>query len=131
MSWLAVGFRAGGNVSPARFVKINGEYTVTQCGAGEMPVGISQEYVRYAPGTAWDDTYAATSGQYLLVYQPGALCAIDAGHTVTAGDFLKSDANGRGITAGAGDKYGAQALESSSGSGDRIRVRVAQGELET
>jgi hypothetical protein len=129
------GYIAGGNISPRRFVYLSDEWTVTQCGAGTRAIGISGHGDRYAPGTAFDSgttAYAATAGQYLLVYPPGYETVLEAGLPITVAteNRLKSDANGRGIpVTTSGDKYGALALENASASGQIIRVAVVDGEM--
>jgi hypothetical protein len=127
-----IGFKAGGNISPSRFVESNDEFTVTQCSeaATKPPTGISPEYTRYAPGTAWDDGYVATNGKDLRVYQDGELCMLQTGNTaITGGDFLMSDAQGCGIPVTTGKYYGAQAMQSSDASGKRVQVKVVRGYL--
>jgi hypothetical protein len=126
----APSFTAGGNISPSRFVVLSGEYTVTQANAtpGIPPIGISSEALMGAPNTPFDNTYAATSGySNFRVYQEDDICYLNAGAAFTGGDYLKPDANGRGVSVTAGTYYGALALETATASGQNIKVKVVGG----
>lgn len=126
---------ANGNIAPSRFVKLDtsNDNRVTQCGAGERVYGISQPSVHniaLSGGgfTTPDDGYAAVAGEMLNIYGPGDPgVLLEAGGTVTAGDLLKSDSNGKGVVvASNNDFYGARALESAT-SGQLFRVEVVLG----
>lgn len=121
---------ANGNVAPSRFVKLDAtaEGRVLQCGAGENIFAISQPQTRRIAlsgaisGT--DDGFAAVAGEMLNLIGPGDDEALlELGGTVAHGDFLKSDANGKGVTAGTDkDNVGAQALSAGT-SGKLIKVK--------
>jgi hypothetical protein len=118
--------KAGGNISPCRFVKqsTTADNTVLQAGAGETVYGISQAGVRRTPYSSLDDGYAAIAGEDLEVFGVGEVCNLELGGTVTRGDRVKSDANGKGVTSATnGDEYGAIALVSGV-SGDLIQVEL-------
>lgn len=122
---------AAGNIAPSRFVKLsttaNGR--VAQCGSAEQIYGISQPGTRNTPYSSLDDGYAAIAGENLLVYgAPGARCLLELGGTVTRGDRLKSDTNGKGTTATT-EEYGAVALASGV-SGQLIEVQIEKGRVE-
>ena len=120
---------AGGTIAPARFVKqsTTADNTVLQAAAGDPIVGISQKGTRRTPYSTLDDGNAAISGEPLHVFGPPETAPLELGGTVTQGDRLKSDANGRGITAGTdGDNYGAIAPQAGA-SGDIIEVQVMLG----
>lgn len=123
---------SGGNIAPMRFVKPSAaaDNTCLQCGAGEMPIGVSQRGTRNTPYSTLDDGFAAIAGESLEVCRPGDRALLELGGTVAAGDHLKSDADGKGLTASAGDKYGARASQAGT-SGKIIEVYVFPGELET
>lgn len=124
---------ASGNIAPCRFVKYSTTAgQVTQCGAGEAAVGISQEQIRNAPYGSLDDGYAAIANERLRVYgEPEQDVMLELGGTVTRGAFLKSDADGKGVaTTTDQDKYGAIAREAGV-SGDLVRVQVKIGERST
>jgi len=122
-------FTAGGDIYPSRFVKLSASYdnTVTQAGTNEQPIGISSDATRDAPldgasGLAAADTNA------LQVNLPGSVCLLEVGSGgLTRGDYVKSDTNGKGVTAattGATAQFvGALALESAS-AGELARVLV-------
>lgn len=116
---------AGGNIAPSRFVKLDTTVgQAVQCGAGEAIFGISQPSTRRLALSGWDDGYAAISGENINIIGPGDDEAhLELGGTVTHGQYIKSDADGKGV-AGTSDKdnIGAQALESGT-SGKLIRVK--------
>lgn len=122
---------AGGNISPHRFVKSSTteDHTVLQAGTGESVIGISHKGVRNAPYGALDDGYAAIDGESgFRIYLAGEICHLELGTGgATAGDLLKSDTNGKGVTADTDqDIYGARALENGA-AGDVIKVQVVHG----
>jgi hypothetical protein len=118
-------FLAGGNIYPARFVTYSGANTVTQAGAGNKVFGISQVGTNTAPVPEVTSQYAAQSGQQLEVFGDNDETSLELGGTVSAGDELKSDSNGKGVVlAGSGaENIGAVALEAGT-SGQLIKVRV-------
>lgn len=122
---------AGGTIRPSRFVKLSTtqDSRVLEADAGEKVFGISQEGTRYVPWSALDDGNAAIVDEHLRVYGPGARCYLQAGGTVTAGDRLKSDADGKGVTASADtEEYGAIAIDSGV-DGELIKVLVELGTI--
>lgn len=128
-------YKASANIRPSRFVKISGNYTVAEAGAGEYPIGISQEFAPYAPIPSVSTEYAANSGDPVSIYdgtEPASikqpLLVIGSGGC-TAGAYLKSGSNGEGIaTSTGGDIYGAIALEAGA-SGEAIRVHIVRGKV--
>lgn len=120
-------FKANGTIAPSVFVKIDtsGDHLVIQATAGSRTIGISQQGMKRAPGlTGSDTTIAAQAGDALMVFTWGDDAPITCGGTVTAGDLLKSDANGKGVTSSAdGDWVAAEALESGT-SGAIIRCLI-------
>jgi hypothetical protein len=127
---------ANGNITPSSFVKIDtsvsGGGKVVLSGAGEDIYGISQPGVRNYPGGTGDDGYAAIAGENVMVYVPPEKeVLLRLGGTVTAGDWLKSDASGFGVTSSSDrEKVGARASRSGV-SGDLIPVQVIIGERST
>ena len=119
---------AGGNIVPSRFVKRSssgGEAVILMCGAGEAPWGISQPSTRRMALSGWDDGFAAIAGENINVIGPGddeaqiAVGAVD----ITAGAYLKSDADGRAVAASSDkDNVGAQALHDAK-AGTLARVK--------
>lgn len=129
-------FVANGNIGPCRFVKqdTTTDGRVLQCGSGDQPFGISQKATHLIAlsggGFSTDDGFAATAGLELQVFGQGHMNVyLELGGTVANGDFLKPDANGKGVTAGTDkDKYGARALAAGT-SGKLIPVEVVIGDL--
>lgn len=119
--------KSGGNISPSRFVKqdTSADNQVTQAGAGDKIFGISQAGVRRTPYSSLDDGYCAISGEDVEVFGIAEKAVLlEIGGTVTRGDRLKSDANGKGVTTtSTGDEIGAVALVSGT-SGMLIPVEV-------
>jgi hypothetical protein len=136
------GFIASGNIQPARIVvgattpavgNADVAFTVkTAPDATTMPVGISAEYTRYAPGTAWDNGYIAQDGQDLKVYQDGELCTVEIGADIVAMSLISADqdGSGRAVPCTGTNYYAAQALNPGwFVSGTRIRARVVRGQI--
>lgn len=126
--------KANGNITPSRFVKsdVTGDNFVLQAGASAtiVPYGIAAKGTRNTPYSTLDDGFAAIVGENIRVHDtPGEVCLLELGATVVRGDLLKSDANGKGITANLDkDAYGARALVSGA-AGDLIWVEIEKGFL--
>lgn len=125
---------ANGNIKPYRFVKQDTTAVgrVLQCtGNTDSIFGVSQEGTHLLPGDLGiDDGFAAVAGENLNVYGPPAkdiiLCI---GGTVTQGDRLTSEADGRGVsTTTTGQEWGAVALMSGV-SGDLIRAQLVKSSV--
>lgn len=119
-------FRAGGNIAPASFVKIDtsADNQCVQAGAGDPVIGIVWPAQQKTPGLSGSDTTIAYSaGDSVMVRGMGNDAMLQLGGSVTRGDYLKSDGSGFGVTASSGDQAGAIALQSGS-SGLQIRVLV-------
>lgn len=93
-----------------RFVKFDGSDLLVAADAASKPIGIQ--------------TNKPASGETVGLAEVGETGRLKIGATVTAGDYLKPDANALGIPAtGAGNFYGAMALESGVAN-DIINVDV-------
>ncbi len=135
---MAFSWIAGGNIAPSRFVKpsTTAPHTVLQCTTTDKPVGISMKGTHNVPGTiggvAIDDGYAAVAGMSIGVFdqadsEKGQFIDLELGGTVTAGDFLKPDTDGKGVVASAdGDWYGARTFVPGV-AGQLIQVQVITG----
>lgn len=102
MSLETPSFYAGGNINPSRAVSLStaADYYVLQSTTTTLPFGISQPGTLEAPGTAADAGYAATDGKTLKVAGVGEVALLELGTGGCArGDMLKSDADGKGVTA--------------------------------
>lgn len=126
-----VSFVANGNINPSRFVSLDTaeDYSVLQCNTSRLPFGVSNWGTQEAPGTSADSGYAATDGKELKVFGVGEVALLEIGTGgCTRGDRLKSDADGKGVTASVASStvvhYGAVALRSAS-AGEKIPVVVA------
>jgi hypothetical protein len=124
---------ASGTIKPGRIVKTDANnFGVVQAGASETihMIGVATTSFRRAAGSPFDDGNAAVSGESVAVYGLGempVLCEIGA--AVTAGDWLVSDTNGRGIT-GTTDQFAVgQALESGTTLGQRVLIKVQPQQL--
>lgn len=118
---------SGGNIAPSRFVvrtASGSEAIVNQAGANVLTWGISQPSTRRVPFDTYDDGYAAVAGDQLNIIGDGDDEALlEIAGTITAGQPIKSDANGKGVVANTDkDKVGAIAKESGV-SGQLIRVK--------
>lgn len=121
---------AGGNIYPCRFIQQSpaGTFTAIQVAvAGDPSFGISQEGTTVVPIDGYTDAssvFAATAGLPVPYWGEHDECLLEIAGTVTQGDLLKSDADGKGVTGTAGtDKCGARALQSGV-AGEKIRVVV-------
>ena len=127
MSW-----QASADIRPSRFVKRSGAYTAAECGAGEVMVGVSAEGSNYPPIGSQAELAAANGDPVSIIWvgdgqQDDRPILLTIGGSVTQGDRLKSDSQGRGVAATTNnDVYGAIALQSGS-SGESIQVRVLFG----
>lgn len=117
---------AGETLYVSRFVvqDTSDDLTVNMAAADERTVGITHEGGRIAPIPTVDTVEAAQEGESVRVHGPGEECWLVAGAAVTANDLLKPDADGKGVTAAAGDWAGARALSAASAADERIRVVV-------
>lgn len=119
---------AEGDIRPSRFVKIgSGDFSVLEADANEAVLGIAMEGTKTAPIPS-ASANAAEDGDHLHVYGPGEECLLELGSGgITAGAYLKSDADGKGVaaaTTGATQQNrGARALEGGA-EGDKVRVVV-------
>jgi hypothetical protein len=129
---MAHSYIATGDIYPLRFVKLAtaADGKVTQAGAGERVIGISQRGTRRSPYI--DSTNrAAAAGEPLQVYEQHEECALHVAGTVAPGDYLKSDADGKGVAAGTdADDVGAIALQAGVAD-DLIKVKVHIAERST
>jgi hypothetical protein len=121
--------KANGNIAPSRFVKLDtsADNKVLQAGAGGIVFGVSQAGTRRTPYNGLDDGYAAIAGEDLEVFGQSEVCLLELGGTVSPGDRLKSDADGKGVATTTNlDEYGAIARVAGT-SGQLIPVEVRPG----
>ena len=106
----------------------NPGYVLQASSATATPLfGICQEGQWRPPWAPLQDGFAAIQGINILIFGEREEVKLQIGGTVTVGDLLTSDANGRGITtATTGNLVIAQALMSGVNL-DYIQVRVLEG----
>lgn len=115
---------AGGDVRPSRFVKAGAtDFRVLQAGANERAIGISRKGTRNPPYEGLNDGLLAKVGENCPTHGLGDTAPLELGGSVTRGDRLRSDANGRGVTATAAESAYAVAKESGA-SGEIILVDI-------
>lgn len=121
-------FQASANIRHSRFVTISGDFTVDETDAGEVAIGITYQDDKWPP---LDDlvttNYHAQTGEHVRMYTIGDICLLTLGGTVTAGQALKSDADGQGVAvAGSGnEEVCAIALEGGA-SGELRQVQIVR-----
>lgn len=96
--------RANGTIVRARFSKIDpaDNNSVLQCGTNEKAFGVSQIGGRTSPipDVTTDPPQAAQAGENVQIFTAGQECLLQAGSGGwTAGDYLKSDTDGKGVNA--------------------------------
>lgn len=95
---------ANGNITPfsgCKYDTSDNNGRVILAGAGERALGISQGGVRRPPGIflGMDDGYVAVAGEHFTLYVAGARdVPIRLGGTVTAGQRVKLDGSGFGVS---------------------------------
>jgi hypothetical protein len=119
-------YTAGGDIRPARFVKISGEDTVTACGAGEFAIGVSRQHVRSTPLPESTQVNNAIAGDPITPFAMGETCYIEAGGNITAGAFLKSGAAGVAVVAGNDEFFNAIA-RAPAASGAMVKAYLING----
>jgi hypothetical protein len=119
---------AGGDIRPFRFVTWDTaeDHQVLESNSGDTKLaGICGGSTRRAEiSDVVVTTLHAADGEHVRLYSQGDITLLELGGTITAGDYLKPDADGKGVVATlATDPIGAQALQSGT-SGGRIEVEV-------
>lgn len=129
--------KAGGNISPCRFVKLSANQTLVQCsGNSDVPFGISADGQRTPPGFVnalsgvSETPYHAISGDPVEYFGLGQYGLLECGTAWSAGAKLMSDASGKGLTATSTNPVGARALTDAS-AGELALVRVSDGQPNT
>jgi len=112
---LTKNFNSGAAVAPHRFVKhgSSDEAAIQAAGATDLIMGTS------------DELGAEASGESLDVHHTG-VAYVEFGGTITRGQQVTSDANGKAVVAAAGNRTGGIAMTSGV-SGDICPVLLAPG----
>ena len=100
---------AGGNIYPARFLKVStaADFTVLQAtdgtsSGGDIVIAVSQQGTNYPPIVDAAITiagYAAVAGQSIELFGDGDIAPVEAGASFGAGALLKSGSDGRALPA--------------------------------
>lgn len=120
---------AGGNIYPCRFITQSSAapFTAIQAVADDPTFGIAMEGTTVVPIDGYTNAssvFAATVGLPVPYWGEHDDALLELGGTVTQGDLLKADADGKGVKGTAGtDKCGARALQSGV-AGNKIRVVI-------
>jgi hypothetical protein len=90
----SAGLRAGGNIEPMRIVKISDSRTVIQATANDRAIGVSGR----SSNVDYDDTkHASTGSPGVEVRTAGQVAYVECGGSISGGNFVKSDANGKAV----------------------------------
>lgn len=119
-------FSASAAIARQKFVKISGSFLVAQCVAGDVAIGVSGLGTRDTP-IPNGSTNAASAGDPVRVFGQGDCVPMSAGAAITAGQFVKPDANGDPIPCVANDKYSGQALEAQATVGANVEIYICRG----
>jgi hypothetical protein len=92
--------RASGTIRTSRIVKMSGNHKGAEADANEQAIGISMQDGKYPPlnDLVTTNNHAETD-DVIRLHGDGDICLLEAGGTWVAGDFLKSDADGKGVQA--------------------------------
>lgn len=133
--WTELQLVARGNIPPFRFVRLDSasENGCVQAGDNTDVIGVAQGGTNKPEVSGLISAqYAAETGQPVRVAGIGSITLVEAGATVTPGQYLKSDANGRAVpvatTGTVIQNYGAIALQGGT-AGSLIRVMVIIGKV--
>lgn len=125
--------RAGGDIRPARFVKLtqsSGEPQILECDANEAVWGISPQWSRRMALSGWDDGFAAVAGDTMNVYGPGDDEAVlEIAEACEAGAYLQSDADGKGVLATTDKDHVGAVAKHGGAAGDLIKVKPVRFDL--
>lgn len=119
-------FSASATINRAKFVKISGGYTVAQCVANDLAIGVSGLGTRDTP-IPNGSSAAALTGDNVRVFGQNDCAPMSAGAAITAGQFVKPDVNGDPVPCGAGEAFSGQALESQSVVGGNVEIFIQRG----
>ena len=109
-------FTASADIPISVFVKITSgtDHNAQACVAGDTAIGVS-DYCPQDPVLPGGSVGpAATAGNPIRIFTLGETCEVLAGGTITAGQFLKPDANGKAVACSASDKFSAIARAGAS-----------------
>lgn len=116
------------DIDPALFVKLKaGEpFRIVKCGANDLAVGVTHNapYSSY-PGLA---SYPAVlADKSCRIHGMGETCEVKCGAAVTAGAFVKPDANAKAVTCSSTDEFSGWAMNTTANADEFLRVYLEQG----
>ena len=115
---------AGGDILPKRFIVISAPNTVVQASAAtDKLLGIADGDTEDFPQEDSDLNHTKT-GNFVSYKGSGKMTLVEAGAAFTAGDYITADAQGRGVTATAGQVAGAIAIRDAAAAGEKVHVLV-------
>ena len=109
------GMEASGVIRKYRLVKVSGDNTIAECDAEEASIGSSIDA-------------AGASGDVIDVQVYG-IAKVEAGGSVTAGDFVNADADGAVVSEAADAKNASGIAIFGGDSGDIISVKLIDAVL--
>lgn len=127
---ISLPMQANGTIGLASIVAqdttVGNDRYVLQAGVGSDLFGIVQRGANVLPVNGGSTPVAAVAGDPVYIYPPGSTAILTAGTAGWAyGDYITSDANGNGVTAGPGQKIVAKSL-SAAVSGGQYEVEALQ-----
>lgn len=120
------GFVAGATINRRKFAKLSAAFTVIQCVAGDVAIGVTGSGTRDTP-IPNGSVAAALTGDPVKIHSLGEIVPMDAGGAITAGAFVKPDANGDPVVCTAADKYSGQAMNAQATAGAEVMILVCRG----
>lgn len=122
-------FQASADINVSVFVSISGDNQVATAGAGDEAIGVMHESSWYTPIPGASADLAVPAGQSKRVYQATESCEVLVGTgALTAGQFVKPDANGKAVVAATGENYSA-VVTSGAAAGGRAKVLISAGQV--
>jgi|GEM_PF-5612843 len=110
----------GNDLYPFRFVKFSDEGEVTLCSAGDLAIGVTLRNYRYTSSSTID--YVTPDDEPVPVVISG-ITEVECGGTVSAGDIVASDDDGKAVVMTNGQHGNGIALEDGE-DGSRIKILI-------
>jgi hypothetical protein len=122
-------FQASANINVSTFVALDGDNRIRQAVAADNDViGIMHESAWDTPIPGANGTIAVPAEQSKRIYMDTESCEVIVGAVaLTAGEKVRSDANGAAVVAGLGEQYFAVVTQ-GGGIGERAKVILQAGQ---
>lgn len=111
----SIGMEASGAIRKYRLVKVSGDNTIAECDGEEVSIGASMEA-------------AGSSGDVIKVQLDG-IAKLEAGGSISAGDFVNANADGDVVSESADTKYASGIALEAGDDGDIISVKLIDADL--